>query len=604
MKPLKNALHLLCVLGLVASMGCQSDSPTEPSGNSPATPKPPTPTTTYTITVTSNPTQILAGSQTPTTVTVNVRRSDTGEVPADLTTVNLSTSLGNFGSLGSGLTTTTVQLVNGRAQIALYPTDAVGTATIQATLGASAGAGTVQITQPGTFFISSVSPAVGSVQGGQEVSILGGGFDNPVRVLFGAAAAQVISVTPTRIRVLVPSAAASGNVPDPGSTASVSVSVTINFNETNTDTDTLANGFTYSDGNTTTTPRVFSVSPTSGTNDGGTRVTIVGEGFQSPVQVLFGQGGQPASFNGVEASVVEVTSNRIVVIAPPARGFGQNNVNQIVSILIRNLNTGFSTVAGGSFKYGNQVIVTAAGPGSGPYTGGTRVTVFGQGFDEPVALTLGGIGQTVLSVTGTEIVFLTSGTPVTACPTTGLIPATGINVTNIDTGDSGFGAFTFNYVVPLPIITGINPTSGSVGAQATISGQNFGSSVQVIFGDPINGSSASIVSRTSTSIVVRVPTAPPSFVFTSQSCDDNGDGTVGTRSLPTPISVTVRNLDGTGCTVTLTNAFTLNPPSNSCVGDIGPVVTTQCSDGIDNDGDLLIDLLDPGCTGPTDNSES
>jgi hypothetical protein len=31
---------------------------------------------------------------------------------------------------------------------------------------------------------------------------------------------------------------------------------------------------------------------------------------------------------------------------------------------------------------------------------------------------------------------------------------------------------------------------------------------------------------------------------------------------------------------------------------------TQCSDGIDNDGDGLIDLADPGCSNSTDNDES
>jgi hypothetical protein len=35
-----------------------------------------------------------------------------------------------------------------------------------------------------------------------------------------------------------------------------------------------------------------------------------------------------------------------------------------------------------------------------------------------------------------------------------------------------------------------------------------------------------------------------------------------------------------------------------------PVGTTQCSDGIDNDGDGLIDSADPECTGPNDNDES
>ena len=38
--------------------------------------------------------------------------------------------------------------------------------------------------------------------------------------------------------------------------------------------------------------------------------------------------------------------------------------------------------------------------------------------------------------------------------------------------------------------------------------------------------------------------------------------------------------------------------------DAGKLGTTQCSDGIDNDGDGKIDLADPECVGPLDNDES
>jgi hypothetical protein len=613
MKPLKNALHLLCAVALAASMGCQSDSPTEPSsGGTPATPKPPTPVTTYTINVTASPGSLVAASGTPSTVTIDVRRTDTGLPPPDLTEVTVTTTLGEFGSAGSGTRTTTVQLVNGRAQVALFPGTDVGTATIRATLGTSAGAANVSIGQAGTFFISSVSPSVGSPQGGQEVSILGGGFDGPIRVTFNGAAGTVRSVSPSQIRVVVPPAAASGTVVGVGQSVPVDVSVTINYNETGTASDTLPAGFTYSLGGGTQQPAILSVSPNGGTNDGGNRVTIIGEGFQAPVQVLFGLGASATSFDGVEASVVETTSNRIVVIAPPARGFGQNNVNQLVSILVKNLNTGFSTVSVGSYKYGNQVIITAMGPGSGSYLGGTRVTIFGQGFDEPVAVSLGGVGQLVLSVTGTEIVFLTSPIPVTTCPSNGVISVTGVSVTNIETGNSGTANLGFNFIVPLPQIFGLNPNSGSVNTQTTISGTNFGSNVQVIFGDPASGSSASIVSHNSTTIVVRVPTPPSSFVFSTQACDGNGDNIPnGTQPIPTPITVTVRNLDGTGCVATLTNAFTLNPTSSTCTGDTSqpPTTTPQCADGTDNDLDGRIDFgpgptNDPQCTSATDDDES
>ena len=40
-----------------------------------------------------------------------------------------------------------------------------------------------------------------------------------------------------------------------------------------------------------------------------------------------------------------------------------------------------------------------------------------------------------------------------------------------------------------------------------------------------------------------------------------------------------------------------------CVKRDQPSVTYQCSDGIDNDGDGLVDLQDPGCTNAEDNDE-
>ncbi|MEA2563322.1 MAG: large repetitive protein [Acidobacteriota bacterium] len=608
MKPSRIVFHLLFALALVAAFGCQSDSPTEPSNVPPAAPIPPVPVTTYAITVTPSPGQLTAGASTGSTITVDVRRTDTGQPPPDLTPVTVTTNIGSFGAFGSGTKEVALQLVNGRAQTVLFPDDQVGTATIRAVVGPSAGAANVAIGQAGTFFISAVTPSIGTPQGGEEVSILGGGFDGPVRVTFNGAAAQVLSVSPTRIRVRVPPAAAAGVTVPVGQSVPVTVSVTINYNEaTGVATDQLPAGFTYSLGGTIQQPAILSVTPNAGTNDGGTRITIVGEGFQAPVQVLFGTGGT-SSFDGIEATVLETSSNRLVVVSPTASGFGQNNVNQLVDILVRNLNSGFATVTTDAFKYGNKVIITAMGPGSGPYTGGTRVTLFGQGFDDPVAVSLGGIGQTPISVTGTEIVFITSGVALANCPANGIVSVSGVGVTNIDTGDSGTATIGFNYVVPLPLLFGVSPQSGIIGSNVTLSGQSFSTNIQVLFGDPTNGSAASIVSKSSTAITVRVPTPPQGFVFATEPCDGNGDGIAGgERNIPTPISVTVRNLDGTGCLVTLSNAFTISPQNSTCTGDTStppPPPTVQCTDGFDNDGDTFIDGADPQCTGPTDDSEA
>ena len=53
-------------------------------------------------------------------VEVDVRRNDTGQPPADLTEVVLTTNLGNFGS-ATGPQEVTLELVNGRAQAVLFP---------------------------------------------------------------------------------------------------------------------------------------------------------------------------------------------------------------------------------------------------------------------------------------------------------------------------------------------------------------------------------------------------------------------------------------------------------------------------------------------------
>lgn len=615
MKPLKLFSYVCFGLAL-ALAGCQSDSPTEPGGGGsapPATPKPPVPVTTFTVSVTANPPQVSAGGTDPSTITVDVRRADNGQAPPDLTEVELTTNIGSFGAIG-GPQSLDLQLINGRAQAFLYPGAEAGTATVRAVVGPSAGGANVQIGQAATFFVSSISPGVGTPQGGDEVTINGGGFDGPVRVTFNSATATVLSVSPNRIRVRTPSATSAGVDVPVGSTAPVSVGVTINVNEPGSASDQLENAFTYAHGGggPVQQPTVFSVSPASGTNDGGTRIVIRGSGFQAPIQLFFGRG-TAANFNGVEARVDSITSTEIVAVSPAARGIGQILLNQVVDIMIKNGSTGFTSVTPGAFKYGSEVLITAMGPGSGAYTGGTRVTLFGQGFDSPVAVTLGnpGIGQQVVSVTGTEIEFITSGVPVATCPANGVITVQGVTVTNIESGASGSAPnLAFSYIVPTPLIFGVSPSSGSVNATVTVSGQNFASNIQVLFGDPTNGSAAPIVSRNGSSIVLRVPPPPGGFTFNTEPCDGNGDGNAGgTRNVATPISISVRNLDGTGCVATLSNAFTLSPGNATCTGDTTAPTTFQCSDGADNDSDGFIDFgatptNDPQCTSASDNSES
>lgn len=586
----------LGVLGLAA---CSADSPSEPQQD-PGTPPGTNPSATWNITVTLSPPEVAAGSDDPVQVDVRVRRADNNQPPPNGTTIVVAAGAGSFGSVG-GPANVAVSTANGRVQVSYFPPATEGSVVIQARLENSVGQATLRIGDPATFFLASVQPSTGSPAGGEEVTIQGGGFANPVRVTFDGVPAQVLSVSPTRIRVVTPPA--SQNVPV-GQTLAVTVAVTVHLNEEDQATDSLASAFIYTRGGVAQ-PAIFSVSPASGPNEGGTRVTLNGEGFQAPVQVFFGDGTTAESFTGLEATVESVTATRIVAVTPPATGFGQNNLNEVVDVLVKNVNSGFATVAQSAFQYGagggDVPFISAISPGQGPFTGGTRVTLFGQGFDEPVAVELAGFAQSILSVTGTEVVVRTVGIDVDSCNDV----SGASEITNIETGESATGP-SFTYRVPQPLITGVSPTSGPQGGgtTVTIDGLDFQEPVRVRFCRGGTCFAASIVSVSPTEIVVRTPSVP-NDTLDEEECDDNADGTSGDRYVRTAFDVQVENLLTT-CENEFEGAFNFVPLDQTCRGDVGETEPppVECEDGFDNDGDGFIDEEDPECTGPGDDDES
>jgi PKD repeat protein len=174
----------------------------------------------------------------------------------------------------------------------------------------------------------------------------------------------------------------------------------------------------------------------------------------------------------------------------------------------------------------------------------------------------------VLSVSGSQIVILTNQAPLpTTCPANGLISADSVTVVNINTGNSATANLGFNFQLPLPVITGINPTSGGIGSNVTIQGRDFSpQNVGVTFGTGNNGSSAHVVSSSAGAITVVVPTPPQGFTFNTQPCGTNGSGT---QNVATPITIMVRDLS-TGCSTTFTNGFLLAPADTTCNGQTVP----------------------------------
>ena len=562
----------LLALGLALTLGCSADSPNSPTAP-PSNPVPPS--VGINVTVSSSTASLEAGSTSFATLVIRATRADNGQAVPNLTPGTVTTTLGNLGS-ATGPQTLEVELVNGQATVVLFPGDTVGTASVRAAVSTGVGFASVGVREPvtDTFFLSSVSPSTGSPQGGDLVTINGGGFSEPIRVTFDGVTAVVQSASATQIRVITPPLL--GGLPA-GETRAVTVSVTINLNEEGQASDSLASGFVYTNGGGggTLQPTIFSVTPSSGPNEGGTQVTINGDGFEAPVQVSFGTGGAAATFDGADAQVLSVTRTRIVVLAPAtscvATTCAVPRPNQLVSILVKNQNSGRSTVAASAFRYGVDLQVTSIAPGEGPASGGTLVTIFGQGFDEPVAVSLGGRAQQVISVSGSEIVVRTVPAEVTNCTV-----STGeTRVVNIETGansDSSNPPEFFYRFFPLAIYN-VSPFSGPQAGNTlvTITVANFGSPLVVQF--VIGGTSfgGNVQSTTATSIGVRSP-AVPNTVFTEVDCDENGDPAppapdpTGKRYVAVSADIKVTD-PTTGCTATLNGVFTFNPTDTSCRGD-------------------------------------
>lgn len=553
---------LLAIVGLCVLMlpGCSSDSPSEPAptggggagggggGGS-----------NFTVTVTASPTILPAGGTDPSLIQVQVRQAN-GAPPANGTTVVVTTTLGSLGTPG-GQNSVALSLTNGNGAIQLFPGTSAGLASVQAQIQGSVGVARVEFREAETFFVSFIDPGVGLPAGGDTVTVNGGGFVAPVRVTFGGINAQVLSVSSNRIRVVTPPS------PNPGNAqAVVNIVVTIGLNTPDQATDNLSGGFTYSPGGETEIPTVFSVTPSTGPNEGGTLVTLAGSGFQAPLQVVFGQGGSPDAFTGQEAEIRSVSPTRLEVLTPAATGFGQNNQNASVDVLVRNLDSGLASIRPSSFRYGSEVLITSVGPGSTPYFGGDLVTVFGQGFDAPVAVGLAGFAQSVRSVTGTEIVVETSAIVTDTCDDV----SGGASVTNIETGDNAeINQPIFTYLVELfsPVATFLDPTFGPQGGGTlvTIRGANLRDLLVTLGERP-----AEIISVNAdfSEIEVRTPFLPTELLG-EEACDDNNDGTAGTRYVPTAVDLQVVNR-ATTCQFSFPDAFVYNPSNSSCRGDTAP----------------------------------
>lgn len=545
--------------------GCDAESPTEPASQAQDAGDT-TQESAWNITVEADPSDFpLDGAEVFSNIAVRASRVSNGTAPAAGTTAVLSTTLGTLASSLATGTSIPVEFQSGGVATATLTVSGVTsdvTIQLQAQLEGSFGSTDVRIGDPGGALVqvTEISPNFGPPNGGTEVQITGTGFEAPARAFFlqdaltndgtGAALTQVEVVSDTLITAMTPRV----NLP---AGTNATYNLVLEQGPTGGTVEALPGAFTYSRSPSGPIDLVLlSVTPSSGPNEGGTEVLIRGDGFNQQVQVYFSNG--PL----IEATVLEITETTIRAVTPSATGPNAANANSRVDVVVRDPVSAQEATLEGAFQYGADdagMFISAIGPSEDEYLGGTTVTVFGQGFDEPVAVEAGGVGQQPISVTGTEVVFRAVPVNIDCSDQSGAV-----SVTNIETSETVTGP-TFTYRPVQPLVLGVSPGSGpgSGGNTVIVRGvarsfaRGFQLPVRVLF----NGRPGTVLSQSADGSQLEVVVPAFTDEFDTEDCE-SGDET-GERNVPFAADVEVINLD-TGCNDVLAEAYLYIPDDESC----------------------------------------
>ncbi len=203
-----------------------------------------------------------------------------------------------------------------------------------------------------------------------------------------------------------------------------------------------------------TVPVVTSVSPANGPLSGGTFVTISGRDFDGATALDFGT--NPALTGWYVKS-----PNTIKAIAPTVAAA----TTVVVTVTTPNGTSTSAATATNVFNYVTGPTIQDVTPEVGPTTGGTKVTIAGQGFSCPCGVTFGGVAATVTADSTTE---LTAVAPSTE--SAGAVP---VVVTTSDGTTPADPVAQFNYADDAPVVDSLSPASGTEGTVVTITGSLF-----------------------------------------------------------------------------------------------------------------------------------
>lgn len=317
--------------------------------------------------------------------------------------------------------------------------------------------------------LAQISPATGPTTGATTVTLIGTNFAAGATVTIGGRAAPGVTVTNSTTATAVTPWGVVG-------------AEDVVFTNADGQSASLVDEYTYTQA---PPPTIASVSPSNGTNGGGTQVTITGTGFAPGATVRFG--------NSAATGVTVVNATTLRVASAPG------TVGQTVAVRVTNPDSQTATRAA-AFTYVNAPAPTAisSSPTSGPQAGGTIVTILGTNFLPGLTVNFGSAPGTVVSVASNSITVMS---PAAASAT-----KVDVTVVNPD-GKSSRLAGAFNYTKP-PTLTKVAPDSGSTagGTSITITGTGFVEGMDVL----LNGVHATDIEVKSASSATAL--TPPGYL--------------------------------------------------------------------------------------------
>ncbi|WP_422348857.1 IPT/TIG domain-containing protein [Flagellimonas sp.] len=351
-------------------------------------------------------------------------------------------------------------------------------------------------------YISGFSPSEGKA-GKTTVNISGGNYEisaEEITVKFEGIVAKINAVSENGIEVVVPENAQSGRI-------SLISDNNISFS---------TKDFTVIE---TPEPKIKKFDPGFGST--GTTVTIYGKNFgATPEENL-------VKFNGIEATVTEITDDGLKVVVP------EGDVHGFITVRVDDI-TGTS-----SYYFGKELSFSGFEPAES--FAGQTVTLSGGNFLSAVPLSIyfSDLQASIQSITDDQIEVVVPENVMDG-PITLSTPGQSI------VSDKDF------LVIPPPTITQIDPLEGPIGAKITITGTEFDQGTIAV---SFNGVEAEVTSSTDAQIEVTVP-----MEATTGPIEVNIGGQIATSEqnfivIPPPVIETIEPMQGTpGTEVTITGS--------------------------------------------------